>query len=127
MFYHGINRKYVCQDYPILSPRRRASKKKREELADREHLIAQFGLEPVHLLEASADYPEERCLEACLRFGDTVFVFSALPDPLWQLSRHEVGVPILDLRTCTRIFVEKNDPIIAELFPDKEICLIKEV
>jgi len=124
MFYHGINREYVYHSYPILSPRRRVTEKKEEQLADRIHLIEQFGLEPVHLLEASEEYPEERCIEACLRFGDTVFAFSDLPDPLWQLSRHEVGVPALDLRDCRQIYLLQEDPRIYRLFPHKRIQVL---
>jgi hypothetical protein len=117
MFYHGIKREYVYQDYPILSPRRGISRKSLEQLSDRFHLLAQFGLEPVHLLEAGAAYPVERCVQECLAFGDTVFGFAHLPDPLWQLSRHEVGVPTLDLRQGTEIYLSEEDDEIRRLFP----------
>lgn len=125
MFYHGINREYVYQDYPILSPRRRATGKKHEQLADRMHLLEQFGHEPVHLLEAGEAYPDERCIQECLRFGNTVFAFSCLPDPLLQLSRHEVGVPVLDLRACIIIYLRNEDVELRRLFPDKQIQLLK--
>jgi len=125
MFYHGINREYVYRDYPILSPRRHVSAKSDKQLQDRFHLLEQFGLEPVHLLEASDAFPEERCLQACQAFGDTIFAFSRLPDPVWQLSRHEVGVPVLDLRQCVSIFVVEKDWRLCTLFPNKRICLLK--
>ncbi len=126
MFYHGIYSSYVYRDYPLLSPRRTASEKKGEQLSDRIHLIEQFGLEPVHLLEASEEYPDERCIQACCHFGNTVFAFSWLPDPLWQLSCHEVGVPVLDLRDCTCIYLREEDVELSRLFPDKQIHLLRQ-
>ncbi|WP_134684767.1 hypothetical protein [Brevibacillus migulae] len=124
MFYHGINREYVYHSYPILSPRRRVAEKKEDQLTDRMHLIEQFGLEPVHLLEASEEYTKEQCIKACLRFGDSVFAFTSLPDPLWQLSRHEVGVPVLDLRNCQQIYLLQEDPELRQLFPHKRIQVL---
>ncbi|MET3290617.1 UNVERIFIED_CONTAM: hypothetical protein ABID98_003187 [Brevibacillus sp. OAP136] len=109
MFYHGINREYAEKQFPILSPRRSLSHKTEEQLSDRLHLIRQFGLEPLHLLEASEDYPEETCIQSCLHFGDTVFAFAALQAPYWQLSMHELAVPILDLRNACAIFTTLND------------------
>ncbi|NGQ94405.1 hypothetical protein G3578_04340 [Brevibacillus sp. SYP-B805] len=124
MFYHGIKWEYVYQDYPILSPRRGISRKSREQMSDRFHLLAQFGLEPVHLLEAGTAYPVEQCIRECLAFGDTVFGFAHLPDPLWQLSRHEVGVPALDLRHCTEIYLTEEVVEISRLFPHVPIRLL---
>lgn len=109
MFYHGINREYVYEQFPILSPRRCISHKNAEQLADRLHLIRQFGLEPLHLLEAGADYPEAACIQACLHFGDTVFAFPSLAAPFWQLSAHELAVPILDLRNACAVFTTNHD------------------
>lgn len=118
MFFHGIQREYVYQHFPILSPRRSVFGKREEQLEDRLHLIRQFGLEPIHLLEATSDYPEARCIESCLHFGDTVFAFETLEDPLWQLSPHEVGVPILDLRDACAIFTRSHDEKrLRSLFP----------
>ncbi len=109
MFYHGINRRYLPEHYPLLSPRRTVSRKDQQQLSDRQHLLKRFGLEPIHLLEAGEGYGDEQCIKACLHFGDTVFAFSRLPDPLWQLSVHEVGIPVLDLRTCQKIYVVYRD------------------
>lgn len=109
MFYHGINREYVYQHFPILSPRRCISHKDQEKQADRVHLIRQFGLEPVHLLEAGAKYRDEECIHACLRFGDTVFAFNSIETPFWQLSLHEIGVPILDLRNACAVYTTVRD------------------
>jgi hypothetical protein len=124
MFYHGIKREYVYQDEPILSPRCRVFAKNEDQLSDRRHLLEQFGMEPVHLLEASEEYPDERCIKECLAFGDTVFAFHSLPDPLWQLSPHEVGVPVLDLRRCEAIYVYADADEIRRLFSDKSIRLL---
>jgi hypothetical protein len=120
VFFHGIKWEYVREAYPLLSPRRSVSRKRGDQLADRLHLLQQFGLEPVHLLEEGADYPPERCVRECFCFGDTVFAFERLEGPLWQLSRHEVGVEVLDLRTCVRIYTKRADAAaeIRELFPD---------
>jgi len=120
VFFHGIKWEYVREAYPLLSPRRSVSRKRGDQLADRLHLLQQFGLEPVHLLEEGADYPPERCVRECFCFGDTVFAFERLEGPLWQLSRHEVGVEMLDLRTCVRIYTKRADAAaeIRGLFPD---------
>lgn len=124
MFFHGIDKEYVYPYFPILSARRSVSKKNAEQLADRRHLIRQFGLEPIHLLEAAADYPPERCISECLAFGDTVFAFSALTPPFWQLSRREIGVPVLDLRSAIAIYTTEVDQRLAELFADIPIYLL---
>lgn len=117
MFYHGIKWEYVWRQYPILSPRRSVGEKKKEQRQDRLHLLQQFGVEPIHLLEAGDDYPADRCLRECSVFGDTVFEFDRLRLPVWQLSPHEIGVEVLDLRTCTRIYVTGNPTNVADLFP----------
>jgi hypothetical protein len=126
MFYHGINWEYVRKEYPILSPRRGVSRKRGDQLKDRQHLLEKFGLEPVHLLEASEQYPPRRCIRECLAFGDTVFAFPELPEPLWQLSRHEVGVEVLDLRNCCRIYTTRADTEPSSLFPQVEIVWMRE-
>lgn len=111
MFYHGIHREYVYQQFPILSPRRCISHKDERQLSDRRHLIRKFGLEPIHLLESSENYPDDDCIQACFSFGDTVFGFPALEDPLWQLSTHEIGVTVLDLRASTIVYTSKPDTV----------------
>lgn len=117
MFYHGIHWEYVKREYPLLSPRRTVSRKRTDQVLDRLHLVQQFGLEPIHLLESDADYPPERCIQECLSFGDTVFAFAQLPLPIWQLSSHEVGVEVLDLRTCSQIYTRESIGEAADLFP----------
>lgn len=108
MFFHGIDYEYAIKQYPILSPRMTvANKKTEEQLADRRHLIEQFGFEPVHLLESERNYSILSCILSCLSFGDTVFAFRNIPLPIWQLSVHEVAVPCLDLRQC-RWIVTRN-------------------
>ncbi|MFD2369971.1 hypothetical protein ACFSO0_08335 [Brevibacillus sp. GCM10020057] len=117
MFYHGIKWEYVWKEYPLLSPRRTVRSKRQEQLLDRLHLLQQFGLEPIHLLEADETYPPERCIRECMAFGDTVFAFERLELPMWQLSSHEVGVEVLDLRTCVSIFTCRNEAKVEDLFP----------
>ncbi|MGG1661809.1 hypothetical protein [Brevibacillus sp. NRS-1366] len=117
MFYHGIKWEYVMREYPLLSPRRTVSKHRKEQALDRKHLLAQFGLEPVHLLEADKTYPHEHCIRECLEFGDTVFAFDRLDIPMWQLSSHEVGVEVLDLRSCMAIYTTRNDIKVEAFFP----------
>ncbi|CAI8981564.1 transposase [Brevibacillus sp. IT-7CA2] len=118
MFYHGIMWEYVTREYPVLSPRRTARRKRgAEQLRDRIHLIEQFGLEPVHLLEADEQYDAVRCIQECLAFGDTVFAFDRVQVPMWQLSKHEIGVEILDLRTCTAIYTFRHETKVEDYFP----------
>lgn len=117
MYYHGIKREYAYQQYPVLSPRRSVAEKGKNQRQDRRHLLELVGLEPIHLLEEGPDFPAERCVRECFAFGDAVFAFDFLPDPLWQLSRHEVGVPVLDLRTCQTIYLQEPDDRISRLFP----------
>lgn len=117
LFYHGIHEKYVIEHYPILSPRRTAPYKHGKDLADRMHLIEQFGLEPIHLLEESKEYSQDTCLRECRRFGNVVFSFRSLPTPVWQLSKHEIAVPILDLRKTVAIYATQEHESIRSLFP----------
>lgn len=128
LFFHGIDFKYVINQYPVLSPRCSTNGKTSEQLADRRHLIEQFGFEPVHLLESSGkSYPPSTCVKECLHYGGTVFSFSYLPIPYWQLSLHEIGVQTLDLRTCHSIYTLEPRWIkeIKNHFPNKPIFLIK--
>ncbi|MFP3389313.1 hypothetical protein [Brevibacillus sp. SIMBA_040] len=117
MFYHGIKWEYVMKEYPLLSPRRTVSKHRRDQALDRKHLLQQFGLEPVHLLEADESYPHERCIMECFEFGDTVFAFERLELPVWQLSHHEVGVEVLDLRSCKTIYTIRYEAKVESFFP----------
>lgn len=117
MFFHGIHWEYVKREYPVLSPRRTVSKKKQEQWLDRIHLIQQFGIEPIHLLEADETYPAWRCIAECYAFGDTVFAFETLTSPLWQLSRHEVGVEVLDLRKSTCVYTFRTGAEVEDWFP----------
>lgn len=117
MFFHGINWEYVKREYPVLSPRRTVSQKKQDQWLDRIHLIQQFGIEPIHLLEADEEYSSLRCMEECYAFGDTVFAFEKLTPPMWQLSSHEIGVEILDLRTSKRIYTFRTGSKVEEWFP----------
>lgn len=125
MFYHGINREYIQQQYPVLSPRRSVSNKSKEQQSDRRHLIEKLGIEPIHLLEAGPQYPKEKCLEECLNFGNTVLEFTNLPDPMWQLSRHEIGTVILDVRKASTIYVQELDESLPLMFPSSQIIWLK--
>ncbi|MED0736400.1 hypothetical protein [Aneurinibacillus thermoaerophilus] len=106
MFFHGIPFRYLRLQYPVLSPRQSAGQKTAVQLSDRQHLIEQFGLEPIHLLEYwRNEYTLQDCLRACFAFGDVVLAFRELPLPIWQLSRHEVGVSALSLHRTRWIFI----------------------
>nr|WP_245590539.1 hypothetical protein [Aneurinibacillus terranovensis] len=125
MFFHGIDYKYLTLHYPVLSPRQSRGKNK-EQLADRRHLIEKFGVEPVHLLEyIRGEYTLQDCLTSCFEFGDVVLAFRSLPLPFWQLSRHEIGVVVLDMRLARWIFTKKHAHIakLKKLFP--HIALIE--
>lgn len=129
MFFHGIPLPYLRLQYPVLSPRQSAGKKTREQLDDREHLIERFGLEPVHLLEYRRnDYTLQDCLKACFRFGDVVFAFRHVPLPIWQLSRHEIGVPALALNRTRWIFTmhAEYNAELQTMFPAVPIFLLHE-
>ncbi|HBI03522.1 MAG TPA: hypothetical protein DDY49_05785 [Paenibacillaceae bacterium] len=129
MFFHGIDLCHLQNHYPILSPRQSVGSKSEEQLADRKHLIDRFGLEPVHLLEYwRGEYEGRDCLKSCFLFGNTVLAFSSIPLPFWQLSRFEIGVPILDVRRVRWIFY-KDYGLKEELrsfFPGKKIIFVKE-
>jgi hypothetical protein len=128
MFFHGIPFPYLRLQYPVLSPRQSAGHRTEEQLADRRHLIEQFGLEPVHLLEYRRRvYTLQDCLEACFSFGDVVFAFRELPLPMWQLSRHEVGVPALSLRRARWIFILQAVQYVElrQLFPGIPIFILE--
>ncbi len=129
MFFHGIDCQFVIKQYPVLSPRCHTYDKTGVQQADRQHLIRRFGFEPVHLLESNpVDYPAGECIRQCLRFGDTVFSFTRLLLPMWQLSRHEVGVPVLDLTSCHAIYTidRRNIDILRELFPRTPLAIVKK-
>jgi hypothetical protein len=129
MFFHGIPFPYLCLQYPVLSARQSAGKKTKEQLADRKHLIERIGLEPVHLLEYQRDdYKLQDCLKACFEFGDVVFAFRDVPLPIWQLSRHEIGVPALSLYRARWIFITRPDYYeeLRRMFPGIPILVLKE-
>jgi hypothetical protein len=107
LFFHGIDYSLAMRQYPVLSPRLSLKQKSSTQMKDRVHLLEQFGLEPVHMLQNSKGYSMLSCTQACLNFGDTVFVFQTIPLPLWQLSSHEIGAASLDLRTV-RWIVSSN-------------------
>lgn len=130
MFFHGIDLRHIQMHYPILSPRQSVGCKSFEQLKDRKHLIERYGLEPVHLLEYwRGEYPLRNCLQSCFAFGDTVLAFSTIPLPFWQLSRYEIGVPVLNLRKVRWIFCKEpnNKSELASLFPGKKIFLVQEM
>lgn len=121
MFYHGINREYMYQQFPVLSPRRSVSQKNREQRLDRNHLIEKFGIEPIHLLESSNEYSSARCIRECLSFGDMVLEYTRLPDPLWQLSKHEVGTTVLDVREAEAVYVKTKDQALRQFLASYQI------
>ncbi|MBO8164506.1 MAG: hypothetical protein H0Z34_12400 [Brevibacillus sp.] len=124
MFYHGINREYVYKYFPVLSARRSVSQKNDTQLADRRHLLELIGLEPIHLLEADADFPPQRCIKECLAYGDTVFAFQTLDLPFWQLSRREIGIPVLDLRRAAAVYTRCADQSLRDLFQGVPIYML---
>lgn len=97
--------RFLAKQFPYLNPDAHVSSKQGDQLADRIHLIEKFGLEPVHLLESSPQYPVSKCLRECFSFGDVVLAFLKLNQPIIQLSKHELGVPYLDVRSCQYVFV----------------------
>lgn len=98
MFVHGIPFQYVPEHYPVLRAIPKTADDSEARRRDAQHLIEQFGFEPVHFLHVSSDYSFLTCCAECLYFGDTLIVFHALPYPRLQLSRHEWGVCAIDLR-----------------------------
>lgn len=123
MFFHGIDYQYLLYQFPILSPRLTVMRQNEDQNKDRVHLIKQFGFEPVHFLESSYDYSIKRCIEDCFSFGNVVFALDQLPLPMLQLSKHEVGVPVVDVRKAKLIFVHEY-PLLSSLkrlFPDISI------
>jgi hypothetical protein len=127
MFYHGINWEYVTQQYPVLSARRTVSDKNPAQRDDRKHLLERIGMEPVHLLEERETFAKEKCIEECLRYGDTVFAFEKLPGPMWQLSPQEVAVPVLDLRLARIVYVTNGRAEVSRLFPGASVFFIRQV
>lgn len=98
MFVHGIPFRYVPHHYPILTASHISQSRSHDQLKDAQHLIDQFGFEPVHFLRVQSHYSLRHCFEACFQYGDTLFVFNSLPFPRIQLSPHEWGVYQVDLR-----------------------------
>jgi hypothetical protein len=129
MFFHGIPLTYLYIQYPVLSSRQSTGHRTKEQSEDRKHLIERFGLEPVHLLEYRRhDYGLQDCLKACFGFGDVVFAFRSVPLPMWQISRHEIGVPALSLHRVRWIFVLRSDyqKELQALFPTVPIFILRK-
>jgi len=126
MFFHGISYPHLLSQFPILSPRLTILKQNKLQKQDREHLIEQFGFEPVHMLESSKSYTEQQCINACLEFGNVVFGFKKLSAPLLQLSEHEIGVPVVDVRKADVIYVKdlKNISKVRKIFPKTTIFYV---
>lgn len=129
MYFHGMRYKYLLNQYPILSPRLTVLKQNNKQRLDRQHLIEQFGFEPVHFLESSNTYSFNECLQACFAFGDVVLVFIELQLPFLQLSEHEVGVPVADTRKAKYLFVkeEQHRVELQKLFPQALVVLVKKI
>ena len=98
LFVHGIPFRYVPFHYPVLNAAYMAPERTREQIEDAQHLIKQFGFEPVHFLRTSDYYPLNVCMKECFRFGDTLLIFNTLPYPRLQLSANEWGVHGIDMR-----------------------------
>jgi hypothetical protein len=120
----------VKEQYPVLSPRLTIRDDKTvDQRKDRIHLIERFGFEPVHLLRSQRNYPEGECLQACMSFGDTVFVFGHLYGSVWSLSEHEVAVRALSLHQAKLIYTSTEESARAELpllFPNAQIKLFNK-
>lgn len=106
MFFHGIPFTYLVRQYPVLDPAAFSRRKSAAKRADARKLIRSVGFEPVHLLRSSPDFPIQKCLEECFRYGEIVFAFKSIPYPRVQLSEHEWGIPTLDLRQAAWICVK---------------------
>ncbi|MFV9511107.1 hypothetical protein [Tepidibacillus sp. LV47] len=126
MFFHGIDAEHLLIQYPILSPRLTIFRQNLVQKKDRKHLLEQFGFEPVHFLESSKTYSVKSCLNSCFAFGNVVFAFSSLPQPLLQLSSHEVGVPVVDTRKANAIFIQNRDLVneMKRLYPNIPIIIV---
>ncbi|SFS98568.1 hypothetical protein [Marininema halotolerans] len=97
MYLHGIPFVYLVHQYPTIHPKKETARRSPSHLADTLHLKRDLGFVPIHLLRTSSGYPLEVCIKECLRYGDTVFAFSALSTAVVQLSAHEWGVHQLTL------------------------------
>jgi hypothetical protein len=129
MFFHGINFEYLVQQYPYFNPDSQMNHKNKTQLADRKHLIEQFGFEPIHLLESSPSYSVTTCLRECFQFGNVVLAFSKLKLPFWQISFHEIAIGGLDVKKCRYIFVQKSSlkEKLIQFFPDKLIIVYSPI
>ncbi|MDA8352530.1 MAG: hypothetical protein M0Z65_04940 [Firmicutes bacterium] len=109
MYLHGIPFIHLIDQFPILSTEGRKQRKKPRQKEDARHLVQELGFEPIHLLRTSKDYPLVHCLKECLQYGDVVLAFSGVPFPRMQLSRHEWGLPHLDIRDTAWALTTRND------------------
>ncbi len=114
MFFHGITYEHLLYQYPILSPRLTILRQNNKQKMDRMHLIEKFGFEPVHFLESSRYYSKAKCIESCFLFGNVIFVYQTLPLPMLQLSFHEIGVPVIDVRKADYV-ITNNKKLIHHL------------
>ncbi len=123
MYFHGIYYHYLLYQYPVLSPRLTILRQNEKQRKDRKHLLERFGFEPVHFLESSNSYSKQECITSCFSFGNVIIAYKHLPLPMLQLSVHEVGVPVIDVRQADYIIV-KQDKLIKDI---RRICSNKPI
>jgi hypothetical protein len=126
LFFHGIDFEHFIHQFPYLYPNAQFSNKSRVQLQDRKHLLHRFGLEPVHLLESSREYPIRKCLQECFAFGNLVLGLKSIPQPYWQISRHELGVTFLDVRLAAFYFIRQREhrEQLEYLLPNKRVRIL---
>lgn len=125
MFLHGIPFIHLASQYPILSSEGGRRRKSPAQRKDARGLVRRLGFEPVHLLRSSRGYPLIRCIEECLRYGDTVLAFPAIPYPRVQLSRREWGIPRLQVPDVAWILTTRvtASPWFRRRLPDVPLLL----
>ncbi len=126
MFFHGINYDYLLSQYPLLSPGLVASKLNQKQKEDREHLIEQYGFEPVHLLKSSTLFNIRDCIRTCFKYGNLILMYDTLEMPSLQLSENEYGVKTIDVRQAKLILINQPKLVykIKEKMKEKSIFLI---
>ncbi|PTM58199.1 hypothetical protein [Desmospora activa] len=125
MFFHGIPLVHLVKQAPVLSPSEKQWRQSPSRQRDARQLEELLGFEPVHLLRSSANYPRYRCIQECLQYGDTVWVFHDVGYPRVQLSEHEWGVQKLDMRQACGVFTVRADapPWIRAFCPEVLVSL----
>ncbi|PTX59346.1 hypothetical protein C8P63_11241 [Melghirimyces profundicolus] len=108
MFLHGIPYVHLVKQFPVLEADGKKDRKSASQKSDARHLVRQMGFEPIHLLRTGPGYALVECVRECLRYGDTVLAFSGLPYPRIQLSRHEWGVPRLEMGCASWILTTRD-------------------